>query len=554
MKLRSDLVVECYGSVSVIYSTRGLPLANPVISTRLTLLLNTTPPHANHTPVPTPNTTTTTTLNLWHILSDPNQDLNQHRQAISARIRELESNTTQLKTTQNDLEAYQRDARKNLQELQNSIRRDIRAAFQENITRPPPNHVSPPHSFPSIPTITSSSSWAAITSQHLPHTPSTTSSIPQHHSITLKITDPQERQEFNKQDNQTILSELRATGKVTGVTGIIKLQSGDISIRTSSESAKDTMERNTNWMNFFPPSTTLNPKLYPVLVHGVPRDTLDLADQETLIKKILEINSATFAPRKPKIARIRWQKKEQFYQTNNKTAGSIIIETTNPQSAELIREKGINLHTGFPLQAEFYSYSYQITQCFQCQRYGHTTKQCPNPARCGHCAQAHNTRECAKQDTPSCPNCRENHPSWHKKCPRRTKQIEKARNARNTLPKTYIQPEAPARTREHFPPLQHSQTTGSTRAQPPHPVTHPLPPKPTAPGQDTEPTKPRLIPRSRSLRNNSDNTSRPNTSQAEPMDTTPSYTQLSPDSLQSEERNHPNHILPTDPIAIDEEL
>ena len=40
-----------------------------------------------------------------------------------------------------------------------------------------------------------------------------------------------------------------------------------------------------------------------------------------------------------------------------------------------------------------------MTQCFNCQKYGHTGRSCRNPAACGHCAGRHQSKECNLETT-----------------------------------------------------------------------------------------------------------------------------------------------------------
>lgn len=51
----------------------------------------------------------------------------------------------------------------------------------------------------------------------------------------------------------------------------------------------------------------------------------------------------------------------------------------------------------------------QVSRCFQCHRYGHTSKNCRSPQCCGHCAaDGHNFRNCPNKETvpATCINCK----------------------------------------------------------------------------------------------------------------------------------------------------
>ena len=74
-------------------------------------------------------------------------------------------------------------------------------------------------------------------------------------------------------------------------------------------------------------------------------------------------------------------------------------------------------------------------RCFNCQKYGHHKATCNSPPICAVCSSRHATAECiakhkSGQDTsPKCPNCKNNHPAWHRRCPYRLNRIQA------TLPK-----------------------------------------------------------------------------------------------------------------------
>ena len=60
-------------------------------------------------------------------------------------------------------------------------------------------------------------------------------------------------------------------------------------------------------------------------------------------------------------------------------------------------------------------------QCFNCQQFGHMQSDCSKPKVCFKCGQQHENKECTA-DTPKCANCKGDHPSNSKTCP---KKIEK---------------------------------------------------------------------------------------------------------------------------------
>lgn len=70
------------------------------------------------------------------------------------------------------------------------------------------------------------------------------------------------------------------------------------------------------------------------------------------------------------------------------------------------------------------------TQCFRCQAFGHSSRNCNMPPRCVKCTESHPTRDCLKKDRKEparCCNCLDNHPANYPHCPLRQQYIERLR-------------------------------------------------------------------------------------------------------------------------------
>ncbi|XP_078048828.1 uncharacterized protein LOC144476106 [Augochlora pura] len=82
------------------------------------------------------------------------------------------------------------------------------------------------------------------------------------------------------------------------------------------------------------------------------------------------------------------------------------------------------------------------TQCFRCQAFGHSSKNCNLPPKCVKCAGSHLTKTCTKpKDTPAtCSNCHGNHTANYTQCPALIKYIAK----KTPTTKTLIQPTTPS--------------------------------------------------------------------------------------------------------------
>lgn len=81
------------------------------------------------------------------------------------------------------------------------------------------------------------------------------------------------------------------------------------------------------------------------------------------------------------------------------------------------------------------------TQCFRCQRFGHSSRNCNMPPRCVKCTSDHATADCSKKDRTEpakCCNCNEEHPANYGKCPVRLEyllKIQKKKSIEHNIPK-----------------------------------------------------------------------------------------------------------------------
>lgn len=84
------------------------------------------------------------------------------------------------------------------------------------------------------------------------------------------------------------------------------------------------------------------------------------------------------------------------------------------------------------------------TQCFRCQQFGHSARNCNMPARCVKCTANHATSACPKQDRKEparCCNCKEEHPANYRQCSARLAYVQKLQRRRELqrAPKPSIQ-------------------------------------------------------------------------------------------------------------------
>ena len=95
---------------------------------------------------------------------------------------------------------------------------------------------------------------------------------------------------------------------------------------------------------------------------------------------------------------------------------------------QVISKSGDRLFVGALRSCKVYD-NFYVKRCFNCQKFGHLSTDCTHSAVCGHCAGAHQTRDCVhKNDSTkvSCSNCKSkqgskpvqcNHPAYSMGCP-----------------------------------------------------------------------------------------------------------------------------------------
>ena len=99
-------------------------------------------------------------------------------------------------------------------------------------------------------------------------------------------------------------------------------------------------------------------------------------------------------------------------------------------------------------------------RCYNCQKYGHHKSACKAQVKCAVCSGSHESNQCISKHkegqatSPKCPNCKENHPAWHRRCPVRLNRIQAQ------LPK---QPEEKKRSVSRKRPVPAPRTTFYTK-------------------------------------------------------------------------------------------
>ncbi|OJD18780.1 hypothetical protein ACJ73_08691 [Blastomyces percursus] len=159
---------------------------------------------------------------------------------------------------------------------------------------------------------------------------------------------------------------------------------------------------------------------YGILVHRVRtnKENIDPEDQKSSIEKI-QTENAMLHPG-ARVNYVGWLTK----QGTKKTASSLVIELTTKEHANRMIREGLVLGACH-YNCELYDKSCKLKQCYKYQSYGHIGTQCSAVARCGYCADSHDSRQCHKKDEPDfmpkCALCKEQHTTWNSRCKFRAK-------------------------------------------------------------------------------------------------------------------------------------
>lgn len=136
---------------------------------------------------------------------------------------------------------------------------------------------------------------------------------------------------------------------------------------------------------------------FPVWVHGVRVSSLDNNKQAE--EKLYKLNPGLSQYR---IARFQWRKRSLRL---NKKVSSVILEMESPEGANHLIEEGLYWENEVK-QVALFDPRCLVTQCYNCQGYGHAAKHCRSKMKCGYCgAGGHNHDGCElkgkKRDAPT---------------------------------------------------------------------------------------------------------------------------------------------------------
>lgn len=120
---------------------------------------------------------------------------------------------------------------------------------------------------------------------------------------------------------------------------------------------------------------------------------------------------------------------------------------------------------GLRVRIEKYKNPKQVTQCYNCQRFGHGTSHCHLKPRCVKCSEEHSAKDCNKkpEEKLKCANCQGEHPANYSKCQAYITHLQNIEKRREETKTTKI-PTRPNFNQRHFPTLPTKQFEPQTTA------------------------------------------------------------------------------------------
>lgn len=110
---------------------------------------------------------------------------------------------------------------------------------------------------------------------------------------------------------------------------------------------------------------------------------------------------------------------------SDKVNGSMVIWLKRREAALYLLQKVTVIFGPTAGFAAPYQAKENNDPCFNCNSYGHYQFKCTKPAKCGHCSQNHQSRDCMNKDNPKCPACNGAHSVMDRRC------VANPRNDRN---------------------------------------------------------------------------------------------------------------------------
>ena len=192
----------------------------------------------------------------------------------------------------------------------------------------------------------------------------------------------------------TQLKKSKATDK--DVRTVQMLQSGNVSSQMVGGGEVQKLQANLDWAQALGDASIVT-RSFGVVSHGVFLHKTDMEDKEATIRYLTRKvknalpNLTITAPRNGWLRGL----------TGEKTIGSLILEVTDPVTANRMIDEGIV--TGSQMHAcILYKPKCGMKQCFKFSQYGHQAARCQNRTDCAVCSESHKSTVCPNSSPKRC--------------------------------------------------------------------------------------------------------------------------------------------------------
>ena len=254
--------------------------------------------------------------------------------------------------------------------------------------------------------------------------------------LIVRIEDPKEQEALGRKTTKEIIEAIKIPN--SEIAGIRKLPSGDLKIHTKTAQAKQSLQSQPAWIKNVAASATIRKEGYAVIAHGMRMNDVRGPKQMKAIEYLIRENKDLHEDLK--INRVAWSTRAI---KQNKRYASMHIEVETAEMANRLILVGL-ADRGEIKTCELFEAGCKLTQCFNCQQYGHIAKFCRNPTTCGYCAGRHESRSCPGNKAPRflrCGACGEKgHPAWAAECRTRKERKHRTEIARDSARRLYATP------------------------------------------------------------------------------------------------------------------
>ncbi|THX18851.1 hypothetical protein D6D17_01816 [Aureobasidium pullulans] len=210
------------------------------------------------------------------------------------------------------------------------------------------------------------------------------------------------------------------TGSHTIEMATVQVSGDYLLLAKDAATAEKPIKNGPKWITCLGGNAEVITPTYGVMVMNIPVSTFNPQEQQQMKQMLIGKNYQLLHGYE--INHLDWLLKPKPGQVT----GTMVISFLSKAGANAALAAEILAWEGGIKRTVRYSRACRVLQCFKCYEYGHTTRNCRNSEKCGHCAQEHLTKDCPTPNgTKKCTLCKGNHPAWAQSCSYRRKEMER---------------------------------------------------------------------------------------------------------------------------------